>query len=125
MTPGQKRRRRVQNAMRKHPFVVFVRKLPCAVDPTGHQTTPTEFDHYPTIGAAGLHTHGWPLCTEHHVERHAIGVPAFEAKYGVSIQANVGFLEEWFARLSTGQIAQVTGLRVAVVERRLSGAVAA
>jgi len=106
--------------MSEHPFVVFVRKLPCSVHPYGKQTTPTEPDHHPTIGSQGeYHTHVWPLCSECHKERHRIGLETFERKYGVSARGCIAYLEEWFDRLTSAQISQVTGLSVRVVERRL------
>lgn len=51
---------------------------------------PTDPDHIRTRGAGGMDfirsgklivLNIWPLCREHHTERHAIGLDSFKAKY--------------------------------------------
>lgn len=101
-----------------HPYIALVRTLPCSVGRFGHQTTTTEPDHVPTIGSYGSwHTWVWPLCHEHHAERHLIGLLAFQKKYSISAQETIDFLREWYERLSSPQIATITRLRLPFVTK--------
>lgn len=62
--------------------VRLINCLPCFPK---EQTTPTEADHVTTRGAGGddSYENVWPLCTEHHRERHQIGLLTFVRKYPI------------------------------------------
>lgn len=48
---------------------------------------PCDVHHEPTRARGGIDKDTVPLCREHHDERHRIGRPAFEKKYGLDLRA--------------------------------------
>lgn len=66
-------------------FVEFVESQRCSVP---NCDTHSEFDHVPTVGSQGkAHAKGWPLCRQHHTERHAIGLGTFQSRYRIKFNA--------------------------------------
>ena len=65
--------------MRTLTFIEWVRTRPCSVCNVGG----ADPDHYPNRSIGGTDDRVWPLCREHHSERHAIGMKSFQAKYEV------------------------------------------
>lgn len=60
-----------------------VRSLPCIACEPGEQRSQTDPDHLTTRGAGGGDTdvNCWPLCRDHHRERHAKGLRHMFTKY--------------------------------------------
>lgn len=79
-------------------FINFVRKQRCAVC----GVAPVDPDHWPERARGGTDDRVWPLCRKHHTERHAIGMPRFERKYGVSANECIGTLHERYGRFVGG-----------------------
>lgn len=65
-------------------LLATVRGLTCLACGPGRQREPTEPDHVTTRGAGGgdLYNNVWPLCAEHHRERHRRGLGHMIKTYG-------------------------------------------
>lgn len=65
--------------VRNQDLLDFVKTLPCIVC----RTVPSDPDHVTTRGAGGGDeaVNVWPLCREHHNERHNQGLPHMIRKY--------------------------------------------
>ena len=68
----------------------FLRRHQCCVP--GCTFLPIEVAHVRSAGnsGVGLRPGDWsavPLCHDHHREQHQIGLPAFEARYGIDLAA--------------------------------------
>lgn len=61
-----------------------VSELPCLVC---KKAGPSDPDHIKTRGAGGGDTKSnvWPLCRQHHTERHTIGLNRFMLKYSITL----------------------------------------
>lgn len=65
-------------------FLDHIKTLPCLACRPGSQIHQTDPDHITTKGAGGddVPENVWPLCREHHTERHKIGLLTMVRKYG-------------------------------------------
>ena len=65
----------------------WIRTQPCAICPSGQQSTPTECAHVHTKRNAGDDHNLLPVCKQHHAEQHRIGIQSFATQYGVDLEA--------------------------------------
>ena len=81
---------------RRNPaYVAFVRTMPCLVC----WRMPTEAAHVKSRGAGGNDVGNVvPLCHEHHVEQHTIGIRSFEQRYNLELALVAGAIEQVWTR---------------------------
>lgn len=79
LSKRSKRLKRIKKGVSRA-FLDFVKTLPCIACA---RRPPSDPDHITTRGAGGqdVAVNVWPLCREHHVERHAQGLKHMIDKY--------------------------------------------
>lgn len=74
--PGKKKKQSARSRRADPRLLEEVRSRPCLACLPGAQRSPTDVDHITTVGAGGGdHPDNlWPLCRDHHIERHSRGL---------------------------------------------------